>query len=188
MKKRRSVRLTTYDYSAPGYYFVTICAKNRQNLFGAISNRQMCLNQFGRIVSNCWIEIPEHFKHAQTDEWVVMPDHFHGIVKIMDLCRGTACRVPTGRERFGKPVPGSLGTIVRSFKSASTQKINLIRGTPGIQVWQRNYFERVIRNERELFEMRNYIQNNPKTRNIDANNVGARHAVPLHSGMGAWPI
>jgi REP element-mobilizing transposase RayT len=152
---RRSIRLPGYDYTSAGAYFITICTHNRQCLFGAIDNGQMGMNEVGRIAEQCWYEIPAHFPHAALDAMAVMPNHVHGIIWING--RDTACRVPT-MEQFGKPVSGSVSTMIRSFKSAVTKHINLLRGTP---VWQRNFYERIIRDENELNGIRDYIQNNP---------------------------
>jgi len=93
---RRSIRLPGYDYSQSGVYFVTLCTQNRVFLFWDIRNGNMEWNDAGQMVQQCWIEIPDHFKNIQLDEWMVMPNHFHGIVLITDDCgRGTACRAPT---------------------------------------------------------------------------------------------
>lgn len=158
---RRSIRLSGYDYAQAGAYFVTVCAHQRQCLFGDVVNKKMVLNEAGKIVRACWDEIPAHFPHAELDAFVVMPNHIHGIIVIVDHgSRDTACRVPT-MESFGKPVPGSLPTIVRSFKSAVTRHINQSRDTPGQPVWQRNYYEHIVRNEHALNRIRNYIETNP---------------------------
>ncbi len=134
---RRSLRLSGYDYSQEGAYFVTICTRDRAPLFDNEANRQ--------IAEQCWLSIPDHFPMVQLDEWVVMPNHVHGILTLVDDGRGTACRAPTpAPERFGQPTPSSLPTIVRSFKSAVTKRVNLLQRTPGAPVWQRNYFEHVI--------------------------------------------
>jgi len=158
---RRSIRLKDYDYTQAGAYFVTICTHRRECVLGDVAAGAMVLSQMGRIVRACWGEIPDHFAHVELDASVVMPDHIHGIIVIVE---GTACRAlnralnraPT-TESFGKPVPGSLPTIIRSFKSAATRLINQHRGTPGARVWQRNYYEHLIRNERALARIRRYI-------------------------------
>lgn len=106
-----------------------------------------------------WKEIPEHFENSEFDYFVIMPNHMHGIV--IPGGTSTACRADT-TESFGKPVPGSLPTIIRSYKSAVTKRINEPRSTPGKYVWQRNYYERVIRNEKELYNIRKYILQNPQ--------------------------
>ena len=175
---RHSIRLKGYDYSQAGAYFVTIVTQNRACLFGAVVDGEMRLNETGQIVRRCWLDIPAHFPHAELDEFVVMPNHVHGIIVIVDG-RGTACRAPT--EQFGRPVTGSIPTVIRSFKSAVTKRINEQRGTPGAHVWQRNYYEHIIRNEESLDRIRQYIANNPLRWAFDRENpdigiVGVRSA------------
>lgn len=155
---RRSLRLLGYDYTSAGAYFVTICTQRKECLFGEIADGVMRLNEAGRVAEQCWREIPTHFPHTELDEWVVMPNHVHGIIWING--RDTACRVPT-MEQFGKPVSGSVSTIIRSFKSAVTKHINILHNTPGENIWQRNFYERIIRDEAELNGIREYIHSNP---------------------------
>jgi putative transposase len=167
---RRSIRLAKYDYTQPGAYSITICTHARMPLPGVIVDGAVCLNPFGEMVEQCWREIPEHDHYAKLDAFVVMPNHVHGILLLGHRApgRGTACRAPT--ERFGEPVPGSLPTILRSFKSASARQVNHLRGTPGGRVWQRGYYERVIRNERELNAVRRYVLENPLKWDLDGDN------------------
>lgn len=171
---RKSIRIKKYDYAQSGFYFITICTLNRENLFGEINGSKMVLNHFGKIVEDCIKNIPKHFLNTDIDYFVVMPNHIHLVVIIDDHrhsainCRDTACRVPT--ESFGKPVAGSLPTIIRSLKSAITKQINIIRNMLGIPVWQRNYFEHIIRNEKELHKIRKYIEYNPLYWNQDEYN------------------
>jgi putative transposase len=169
---RRSIRLKEYDYSQAGAYFVTICAEHRECLFGDIVGGEMRLNAIGHATMECWGALPQHFPHAELDEFVVMPNHVHGILVIVDDGRGTACRAPT-TEQFGNPISGSLATIVRSFKSAVTKRINEMRDTQGANAWQRNYYEHIIRNERELERIRTYIVGNPAMWDKDENNPAA---------------
>jgi len=168
-KQRRPLRLQQYDYSQAGAYFLTICVHNRKHLFGNIENGQIHLNDAGCVVKRCWIEIPRHFSFIELDKFVVMPNHMHGIIIIPDIRKGTACRAPT-LEKFGNPVPGSLPTIIRSFKSAVTRTINIIRDTPGIPLWQRNYYEHVMRDEDALNRTREYIMHNPLRWDLDREN------------------
>ncbi len=163
---RRSIRLQDYDYSLAGAYFVTICASGRECLFGEVAGGVERLNETGRVVQECWNDIPGHFPHAELDEFVVMPNHLHGII-VIDR-RGTACRARID-ESFGRPVAGSLPTIIRSFKSAAAKRINALRDNPGAPVWQRNYYERVIRDDRELNGIRQYIADNPAKWEQDEN-------------------
>ncbi|MBM3155975.1 MAG: transposase [Chloroflexi bacterium] len=190
MLQRRSICLKDYDYSQEGAYFVTICMQDKVCVLGEVVNGEMQLNKYGQVVDGCWLEIPRHFQDIGIDAFVVMPNHVHGIAMIIDKCRGTACRAPT--EKFGHPTPKSLPTIIRSFKSAVTNRINALRGTPGAPFWQRNYYEHVIRNETDFNDIRQYILDNPIKWDMDEENpnsqigkptcvniVGARHAVPL---------
>jgi len=164
-RHRRSIRLKGYDYSQPGAYFITICTQDRACLFGDVMGGEMRLNEYGHIVWRCLEEIPLHFPHAELDAFVVMPNHVHGIV-ILTVQNGVFGKM----EQFGKPVPGSIPTIVRSFKSATTRHINALRGTPGAPVWQRNYYEHIIRNEESLNRIREYIVTNPMRWALDREN------------------
>jgi REP element-mobilizing transposase RayT len=165
---RRSIRLPAYNYSQPGAYFLTICSYNRLFLFGDIQDGKMILNGNGLIVHEEWQKTTEMRLNVVLDTFVIMPNHIHGIPGIKDdinhgkaKCRGTMHRAPTPMiERFGKPVSNSIPTIIRGFKSAVTHRINEIRQTPGAPIWQRKYYEHVIRNEDDLNEIRQYIENN----------------------------
>ena len=167
---RHSIRLKDYDYSRAGAYFVTICTKDRECLFGDICDNNLHYNDHGQIAYEFWSKIPEHFSNAELDGFIVMPNHIHGIVVIGDDGRGLACHAPTNRK-FAKPISNSLSTIIGSFKSAVTKQINQIRGTPGISVWQRNYYEHIIRNEDDLNKIRQYIADNPLEWDTDENNL-----------------
>jgi len=120
-------------------------------------NKEMVLNDFGRIVDVCWRAIPEHFPNVELGAHVVMPNHFHGII-IIHGGRGTIYRAPT-QEQFQKPVAGSIPTIIRTFKSAVTRNIARQHNATGI--WQRNYYEHVIRDDKDLQDKTDYINANP---------------------------
>ena len=188
--RRRSVRLKDYDYSQNGAYFITICTQNRKHIFGQITKddllcSQIVLNVCGKVAEKYWLEIPEHFPNALIDKYVIMPNHIHGIIIINDgktstiaesSRRGTACRAPTGtNERFGKPQIGSMPTIIRSYKSAVSKRINEILHTPGQSFWQRNYFEHIIRNDNDFYEIRKYINDNPRKWEDDKYNPAYQH-------------
>jgi len=172
---RRSIRLKNYDYASPGAYFVTIVTHRRQCLFGNVMDGQMRLNEFGEIVRDEWLKTETIRPRVQLDEYVIMPNHVHGIIIINDdNRRGTLQRAPTIMQRaptimqrtptieqFGKPTSDSIPTIIRLLKSATTKRINEYRNTPAVPVWQRNYYEHIIRNETELQQIRQYIANNP---------------------------
>ena len=159
MAGRRSIRLQGYDYRRNGAYFVTICAHNRVPLFGEIINGEMRLNEAGRIAQRLWNELSQHFSHVDTDAFVVMPNHVHGIIVIEDTHVGARHASPLHRSH--KSPRAALGTIVGSYKSAVTKQVNRELGAPGIPVWQRNYYEHIIRNEASLHDIRNYIIHNP---------------------------
>lgn len=166
---RRSIRLKDYDYAQPGAYFVTVCTYRWQHLFGEIVDGAMVLNPLGQAIQEEWLRTVIIRPYVELDEYIVMPNHVHGIIMVKEHGRGTMHRAPT-IERFGKPVSGSLPTIVRGFKSASTKRINRLRGTPGQHVWQRNYYEHIIRDERSLNRIRQYIFNNPQQWHVDRYN------------------
>ncbi len=189
---RRSIRLKGYDYTQPGAYFVTICTHNREPLFGRVVDGEMVLNAFGEIVWACWGEIPDHFPHVELDAFVVMPNHVHGIIWIVDHPGATHAQNvgATHAQNVGAthalplqgprgPVSGSLGAIVGSFKSAVTRRINELRGTPGARVWQRNYYEHIIRNERALNAIRRYIVENPLRWHLDRYNPDRQGTDPM---------
>ncbi|MBI4211506.1 MAG: transposase, partial [Deltaproteobacteria bacterium] len=164
---RRPIRLRDYDYSQNGAYFVTICTHKRECLFGEIVNGEMQLNDIGRVVVDEWLKTPQIRDEIDLDQWVIMPNHFHGIIVINR--RGTLQRAPT-HEQFGKPTSNSIPTIIRLFKSTVTKRINEFRNTPQQPVWQRNYYEHVIRNEDSLNQIREYIFNNPDQWEFDQEN------------------
>lgn len=170
---RRSIRLPDYDYAQSGVYFVTICAEKRECLFGEILADAMLLSPFGQIVLGVWQALPRHFASVELDAFVVMPNHVHSIVKIVGEANGHPKEQPLPAIHDGTQ-PGSLAAIVQNFKSVTTRKINQLRGLSGKTIWQRNYHERVIRNQRELEAKRQYIANNPMQWALDAENPKAK--------------
>jgi putative transposase len=159
---RRSIRLQGYDYSQAGAYFVTICTQNRECLFGDIVNGGMRLNEAGRVVESVWDGLPGHYAHVELDAMVIMPNHFHGIIVL----------APTPAA-----VRHGLSEIVRALKTFSSRRINEMRQSTGAKLWQRNYWEHIVRNEPELNRIREYIHNNPAQWELDKlhpnNPVGA---------------
>ncbi len=175
---RRSIRLKGYDYTQPGAYFITLCTQNREHLFGTVIEGEMRLNAWGKIAREEWFTTARLRPYVRLDEreFVVMPNHVHGIIWIVDddddgdnvggntivgAQRRCAPTVATTTIQSINVAPGSLGAIVRAFKSAVTQRINAARGTPGAPVWQRNYYERIVRDETALANIRAYILANP---------------------------
>jgi len=171
---RRSIRLKGYDYTQPGAYFVTICTQDRQHLFGEVVDGEMRLNEAGEIVCAAWFKTAQLRSYVvlHEDEFVVMPNHVHGIIWIVDDDGGATRRVaPTQNNRPAGPVPGSIGAIVGQFKSTVARRVNELRSTPGVPVWQRNYYEHIIRNDRALNIIRRYIAENPLRWHLDRNNT-----------------
>lgn len=155
---RRSIRLQGYDYASAGSYFITLCTHQRQCLFGEIVDGQMRLNEFGQIAADTYLWLATQYPYIHLDSWVVMPNHLHGIIVMADYpCKGDSRIAPAVNGAPRK----SLGRLIGAFKTVSTKQINLIRNTPGMPLWQRNYYEHIIRDDRALQNIRRYIQNNP---------------------------
>ena len=180
---RRSIRLDGYDYSQDGWYSVTMCVQDRACMFGNIENDQMRLNEAGIMVRTWWRKVGGKFSSVQTDEYIIMPNHFHGIVNVKGQPHGVA---PTNGateqhyDRSGQPrgVALTLGDIVNWFKTMTTNQY--IRGVKqnrwssfGGKLWQRNYYEHIIRNEDELNHVRQYIDENPLNWQTDEENPDA---------------
>jgi REP element-mobilizing transposase RayT len=181
---RRSIRLKHYDYSQPGFYFITICTQNKLKFFGEVKHGEMRLNDAGRMVEMLWQEIPKYYRRFNIREFIVMPNHIHGIIEIKhDFVGADPCVCP----KENKDIPGgmnnnsirpvsastdkikmSLSEIVQRFKTLTTRKY--IDGVklydwPAFnkRLWQRNYYEHIIRNENSYLKIAEYIINNPKT-------------------------
>ena len=135
-------------------------------MFGDVIDGVMVLNGFGKIVATEWTKTETMRPNVIIDEFIVMPNHMHGIIIIR---RGTRRRAPT-TEQFGQPTHNSIPSIIRGFKSTVTKQINQWRNTPGMPVWQRNYYEHAVRNDNDLAEIREYIVNNPLQWHLDREN------------------
>ena len=159
-RKRKSVRLPGYDYGQAGAYFVTLCSSSRLCLFGNIVVDSMNLNEVGEIVWGEWMRSAEMRTNMVLDAFQIMPNHLHGIVMFENTDFNATDVGAHSRAPFSRP-PRSLGSFIAGFKSATTKRINEHRGSAGIPVWQRNYFERVIREDEELTAIRQYIADNP---------------------------
>jgi REP element-mobilizing transposase RayT len=152
---RQSIRLREFDYAHEGAYFVTVCVHNRASLLGEVHHGQVLLSGFGAIAAEVWLGLPAHYASVRLGEFVVMPNHVHGIV-IFDGDVGAGFKpAPTDLRRPALP------EIVRGFKTFSSRRINALRGTHGRPFWQRNYYERVIRDEVEFTRISEYIPGNP---------------------------
>jgi len=161
--------LKGYDYSSPGAYFLTICTYQRQCLFGEIVKGIMQLNEFGQIAAAEWSRSSIIRQEIELHEWVIMPNHLHGIV-IITPTNSTPTVGANGRSPSDRLPPDrlplqmksrSLSSLVAGFKSATTKRINLLRNSPGIPIWQRNYHEHIIRSQLSMQNIQQYIQNNP---------------------------
>jgi len=152
---RRSIRYRKYDYSRAGFYYITGCIEGRECLLGEISNGTVHLSFAGQTAAWAWEDLPKHYPHVRLDAFVVMPNHIHGVLELKDL--EVSPRHP-------------LSEILRAFKTFSARRINKRRGTPGAPVWQRNFHDRIIRDQEELEAIRCYIAENPKNWNEDPEN------------------
>jgi putative transposase len=175
--KRRSIRLKGYDCAGPGAYFVTVCTRDRACLFGHVVNGEMHLNDAGEIVRKEWFNTTaiRPYVRLNDNESVVMPNHIHAIVRIVDnevvgATGRSPLRLPSSESLPNGPKHASIGAIVAGFKSATAKRINQMRGAPGTPIWQRNYYEHVVRNEAELMAIREYIVSNPARWDDDENN------------------
>lgn len=157
--------MVDYDYSEFGSYFVTICTRNRACVLGEIYDGKVLLNKSGEIVAEAWLWLENHYRHVELDQWLIMPNHLHGIILIGEKpCRGASrsALIPGGsRTAPTLAPPKPLGRLIGSFKTVSTKRINETLRTPGKAFWQRNYYEHVIRSERSLNAIRQYIEANP---------------------------
>lgn len=138
---RKAIRLKNYDYTQQGAYYVTVCVHDRKCIFGDVQDDEMVLSDMGKIAEFTWMDLSRHNTNIKLDKFIVMPNHLHGIIKIV-------------REGHGLP------EIVRQFKTFTAKRINQTNQTQGSRLWQRNYYEHVIRDEDDLNRIREYIINN----------------------------
>ncbi len=183
---RQSIRLPHYDYAAEGAYFVTICVQDRECLFGEVVDGEMVLSEAGRIVDEAWNNLSRRFPFVDLDAFVVMPNHIHGIVVFRED-EGAASSAPTWSAPAvgallaapssapphsvrppGKPARPTLGQIMRAFKSISAISANRLLGRQGQPLWQRNYYEHIIRDDDDPDRIREYIHTNPAMWDKDA--------------------
>ncbi|MBI4388341.1 MAG: transposase [Candidatus Omnitrophica bacterium] len=181
--KRKQLRLQNYDYSIPGYYFITICTNNRQHVFGKVivgagpsASPRIVLNEIGLVVKSIWEQLPDCYDGVAIDEFVVMPNHVHGILTL----------TATGGRPQGAAPTIDLPSVVHRFKSLTAARYHKImkqnHSSSSNKLWQRNYYERIIRNENELNEIRQYILDNPIKWEEDPENVMVNKDVALVTG------
>jgi putative transposase len=187
---RHSIRLQGYDYSQSGAYYITIVTFGRECLFGQVINGEMRLNQSGQIVQRAWFDLPNHYPHVELGAFCIMPNHAHGIIVLDDGGRGGSISkipVPIMAISNETPLPAGeqtrpyivakrhpLSEIVRAFKSFSARRINALRKTPGLPVWQRNYYEHIIRDDDDYNRIQLYIESNPVNWMKDDENPGKK--------------
>jgi putative transposase len=140
---RKSLRIPHYDYHQANGYFVTICTHNRACLFGTIENAQMLLNEWGKIAQLCWLEIPKHLPNIEIGEYVIMPNHMHGLIFMEN------------------DTQSSLPTIVGSYKSAVSRQINATHNPDKTPIWQRSYHDQIVHDPDLLTRIHAYIRTNP---------------------------
>lgn len=178
MHHRKSIRLKGYDYSQVGLYFITLCCQDRAHLFGHIKNDEMILNDAGKMVEMEWMNLKNRFPHIELNEFVTMPNHFHGILEIVgatlvvaqnDIDAQNKNRQPqeNGQPQGIAPAPKTVGDMMDAFKSITT--VEYIRGVKKLdwqpfdgKIWQRNYWEHIIRNSDEYQRIAEYIITNPQ--------------------------
>jgi REP element-mobilizing transposase RayT len=154
------LRLKDYDYAQEGAYFVTICSQNRIHFFGEMVDGAMRLNAAGEIAQACWQAIPTHFPQVELDVFVVMPNHVHGIIMIVEAASNVGARHASPLQA-NKPKSGSISAIVGSFKFAAARRINILNGTSSVPIWQRSFYDHIVRDEHELNRLGEYIVYNP---------------------------
>lgn len=164
--QRKSIRLKGHDYSQEGLYFITICCKNRECFFGKIENDKMLLNEIGRIAFVYWASIPEHYSQSKLHEFIVMPNHIHGIIELVGPRQGdvgprhgVALQQPGNTNQFGKPIPGSISVIINQYKSSVQRWCN--QNEFSFFKWQSKFHDHIIRNEHAYKNISRYISNNP---------------------------
>jgi len=166
---RRSIRLKGYDYSQRGYYFITVCTQGRWCLFGGIEKKRMVLNDAGKMVGRWWNELKNKYANIEIDEYVVMPNHCHGIINIVGSVGADLCVCPDNMGEYAdSPLQGRpIYEMIQWFKTMTTNEYirNVKQNRWGPfdgKLWQRNYYEQIIRDETSLRRVREYIINNPR--------------------------
>ena len=174
-RDRKILRLRDYDYSRAGGYFITVCTYHRDCVFGEVMNQQMRLNKVGEIVEQWWLKLGDAFPKTTLDHYATMPNHFHGVIMITDRSDvGAIHELPLQGDRITRRrmlIPKMVGY----FKMNSSKYVNRLMGTPGTPLWQRNYYEHVIRTENELNRIREYMENNALKWDLDRENPRSRN-------------
>lgn len=160
-RRNNSMRHPQFDYSSAGAYFVTICVSQRICLFGTVTEGVMCLNDLGRIADEAWPALAKHHEDFVVDAFVVMPNHVHALLWLQPSVDGRPSMGSTPGRAFGGRDVGSLSVFVSAYKSAVTQQARRRRLLPVPVLWQRNFYDNIVRNNDALVEFREYIRQNP---------------------------
>lgn len=184
---RRSIRLKGYDYTAAGVYFVTLVVQDRAPVLGEVVDGAVRLSAWGCVVREGWEALPGRFARLRLDAYVIMPDHLHGLLVLvgdapaphhrskgeasaragLDMTASGPADASPLRARPRGTTPGSVGVILQNYKSVTARRVNALRGTPGARLWLRNYWERIVRDDRALAAVRAYIRDNPRRWSLD---------------------
>ena len=189
---RHSIRLPGYDYTQAGAYFVTICARERECLFGEVADGKMRMNKYGEIIQRTWNDLPNHYQGVELGAFIIMPNHVHGIVSIVGAIHESPLHVthqqsPERRNKTSDILQRRrmlLSRIVGRFKMVSAKRINEQREMTGVPLWQRNYYEHIVRDEESLARIKEYISNNPNQWDLDRENPMAISPEPEN----AWKL
>ena len=160
---RKSPRFKYYNYNSQGYYFITVCVKNMIHVFGEIKNGKMILNKYGIIAEQCLLDLPNHYNRCKIDYYVIMPNHVHVIIIIDDCNRREGSATLPPNERHG------ITEVLRGFKTFSSIKISNSLSPGEKFCWQKSFYDHIIRNEKELYEIRKYIEQNPVKWDLEKN-------------------
>ena len=166
-RERKPNRLKGFDYSSPGIYFVTICTYQRAYLLGEVTRGKMVMNNAGKIVQQVWNELPVHYSDINIDHFIIMPNHIHGLIKLLEPNVGDGFKPSTAEIRHSH----GLSEIVRGFKSFSARRVNNVMNSKGVPLWQRSFYDRIIRSDDEHYAVIQYIQDNPKNWQEDEDNI-----------------
>lgn len=167
--------MSDYDYSQPGMYFVTLLTYQRQKMFCEIHDGKVSWSRFGSVAKDAWLDLSVYYSNLVLDEFCIMPDHLHAIIRLMEVCKGGSTDNSQRVMRTAETRPDdlkSLTEIIREYKSFTARKINAMRGTTGTPIWHRSYHDHIIRDEVELNQIRQYIIENPLKWELEKENPG----------------
>ena len=195
LRHRRSIRLPGYDYSQPGAYFVTICTRGRSCVLGDVSEGVVRLSKSGQIAQDTWMWLGSQYLYVELHEYVIMPNHLHGLIMIHDVAGRGGSRAAPATDSMAPLELGDdpisdmikvkpMGELVGAFKTVSTKQVNLLRGSPGAQLWQRGFYEHVVRKPREIDRLRTYIVQNPLKWELDEYHPYGEPGIALNNEWG----